>query len=161
MLPKGRFCYAWNTRRGLFRVFCGIDRDAAGERSTDSPATCSNAPILVVDDDEDVRSSLRVYLEMRGYTVVIASNGAEALDQLHGGLRPCIILLDLMMPKVDGFGFRRAQVGNPTLKDIPVVVFSGAYDATVQAMALGAAGHAEKPIDVARLTELIEHHRVR
>ena len=124
-------------------------------------AACATAPILLVEDEEDLRFPLKLYLEARGYSVVVAKDGADALALLRGSLRPCVILLDLMMPHVDGFGFRRNQIQDPLLREIPVIVFSGAYDATVQAMALGVAAHAQKPIDTVRLAELIEQHRLK
>jgi CheY-like chemotaxis protein len=118
-----------------------------------------SALVLVIEDDADLRDGMRLCLEQKQYTVTTAADGLEALALLRGGLRPCLILLDLMMPKVGGFGFRRAQMDDPALADIPVVVFSGRYDARVQSGALGAAGYLQKPIDPDQLLAAVEQHR--
>src|SRR5262245_59771290 len=83
--------------------------------------------ILVVDDDRGVREAMEALLLAEGLEAVGAEDGQDALDRLRAGLRPCIILLDLMMPKIDGFAFRHAQRADPALADIPVIAFS-AYD---------------------------------
>jgi CheY-like chemotaxis protein len=82
------------------------------------------ARILIADDDPDVRESLRLLLEFRGHSVQEARNGQEALGRLDGAAPPCVILLDLMMPVMDGWQFRRAQLRNPAFADVPVVVIS-------------------------------------
>ena len=83
-----------------------------------------NHTILVVDDDADIRDSVAEVLEDAGYRVQQAANGREALDYLQASAYPCIILLDLMMPVMDGPQFRAAQQSKPTLAGIPVVVIS-------------------------------------
>lgn len=75
--------------------------------------------ILVVDDDRGVREAMEALLVAEGFAAVTAEEGQDALDRLRGGLRPCIILLDLMMPKIDGFAFRHAQRADPALTSIP------------------------------------------
>jgi two-component system response regulator MprA len=82
--------------------------------------------ILIVDDDRAVVNSLTELLEAEGYKVATATDGLDALDQLRGGLRPCIILLDLMMPTMDGWDFRHEQMNDQALRDIPVVVITAA-----------------------------------
>jgi CheY-like chemotaxis protein len=84
--------------------------------------------VLVVDDDRDIRETLEDVLAGEGFSVAAAANGKEALDYLRGSRHPCVILLDLMMPVLDGWGFRNAQVADPSLKGIPVVVLSAAPD---------------------------------
>ena len=80
--------------------------------------------ILIVEDDRALREVNSTYFELEGYEVRQAANGREAVDLL-AGWQPDIILLDLMMPVMDGWGFRAAQMGDPAIADIPVVVFSG------------------------------------
>jgi CheY-like chemotaxis protein len=94
----------------------------------DDPKGRRPSSILVVDDDVAVRNSLRWLLESDGYQVVTAANGGQALDLLRQGLRPCLILLDLMMPAVDGWTFRRIQLEDARLSKIPVVVYSDQGD---------------------------------
>ncbi len=85
--------------------------------------------VLVVEDDPDIRATLCDALEDNGYTAVPASNGVEALDYLRGAsARPCLILLDLMMPVMDGQEFRAEQRADRALADIPVVVISAYRD---------------------------------
>ena len=80
--------------------------------------------VMVVDDDDDIRDSLCAVLECEGYQVVSRRNGREALAYLRGGEAPCVILLDLMMPVMDGWTFRQEQRLDPELKEIPVVVIT-------------------------------------
>ncbi|MBV8761212.1 MAG: response regulator [Deltaproteobacteria bacterium] len=85
--------------------------------------------VLVVEDDPDIRATLCEALEDNGYSAVAASNGVEALEYLRGGnVTPCLILLDLMMPVMDGQAFRQEQRNDATLASIPVVVVSAYRD---------------------------------
>jgi CheY-like chemotaxis protein len=84
------------------------------------------ADVLIIDNDEDVRLSLTDMLEDHGYSVQVAADGAAGLALLRSGYRPCVILLDLAMPGMDGWDFRAAQLREPALADIPVVVMSAA-----------------------------------
>jgi two-component system, chemotaxis family, chemotaxis protein CheY len=84
----------------------------------------SKGTVMVVDDDAGIREALHEILEGEGYWPVMASNGQDALDQLHQGVRPCLILLDLMMPVMDGWKFCDAQQCDPKIKDVPVVVIT-------------------------------------
>ena len=86
------------------------------------------ATILVVDDDDAVTRPLIKYLNRDGFTPIEASKGQEALAYLRGGSEADVILLDLRMPVMDGWAFRREQLRDPKLAPIPVVVFSGATD---------------------------------
>jgi CheY-like chemotaxis protein len=80
--------------------------------------------ILVVDDDDSIRLGLSTLLREEGYEVSCSANGREALDLIRTGPRPCMILLDLTMPVMDGFGFLDAQDADPQLGPIPVVVIT-------------------------------------
>jgi len=82
------------------------------------------ASILLVDDDPDIRSAVKEFLHHEGFTVVPAPNGADALNTLRTGFRPNVIVLDIMMPVMDGWDFRAAQLADPALRDIPVIVIS-------------------------------------
>src|SRR5690348_9586406 len=92
------------------------------------PDGVNSAPktVLVVDDDRAVLDGLSELLENEGYSPVTAQDGRTALDRLRRGVRPCAILLDLMMPGMDGWDFRHEQLRDNDLKDIPVVVITAA-----------------------------------
>jgi CheY-like chemotaxis protein len=106
--------------------------------------------VLVVDDDPDVRVMLETYLELEGFDVLTASNGLDALQRLRD-VRPSVILLDLMMPVMDGVEFRRQQQGQPVLRDIPVVCLSARHDAQQTASRLGVTDCLAKPLDLQAL----------
>ncbi|HEY5451481.1 MAG TPA: response regulator [Polyangia bacterium] len=91
--------------------------------------------MLVVDDDSAVRTALKELFETEGYDVAVAANGRAALNQLRVGVRPCVVLLDLMMPVMDGWDFRTEQLKDPALKDIPVFILTAAgfSDTTIRA----------------------------
>jgi two-component system, chemotaxis family, chemotaxis protein CheY len=78
--------------------------------------------VLVVEDDDDVSDVVVEVLRDAGYEVQAARNGREALDLVHQGSRPCVIVLDLMMPVMDGFEFLEHRSHDPWLADVPVVV---------------------------------------
>lgn len=84
------------------------------------------ARILVVEDDKNLRDSLCEALEWEGFATVSAEHGEAALRYLRAGERPCVILLDLMMPVMDGWSFRREMMNDQALSDIPVVIMSAA-----------------------------------
>lgn len=110
----------------------------------------SRKPVLVVDDDPDILEVIRIALEAEGFAVVLAANGREALSRLHEGMTPCVILLDLMMPVMDGWEFRDVQAKDPSFARIPVVVFSAGGRQTVSAAAaaLQATDYLTKPLDL-------------
>ncbi len=110
--------------------------------------------ILLVEDDLDIREATRMILEASGYQVLEASDGAEALVVARSQ-RPCVILLDLMMPGMDGFQFRESQLQDPAIASIPVVIASGGGTVPEKAAALGVAGYLVKPMDMQRLLTLI------
>lgn len=110
--------------------------------------------ILVVEDDLDIREVMRMVLEASGYEVLEAGDGAEALVAVRAH-RPSVILLDLMMPGMDGFQFRESQLQDPAIAAIPVVIVSGGGTVPERASELGAAGYLVKPTDVQRLLALM------
>jgi CheY-like chemotaxis protein len=107
--------------------------------------------LLLVDDDFLTRESVTLVLAGEGYMVAAAANGREALERLHGHCRPDLILLDLKMPVMDGWEFRRELARDAALAGIPLLVVSASGDAREQAEALGAAGCLQKPIDTGEL----------
>ena len=110
--------------------------------------------VLVVDDDPDIREALQIVLELQGHQVRLASNGKVALAALARSPLPCVILLDLMMPEMNGWEFMTAQQADPRLAKIPVVVLSGnnslaelASEKQVECL--------EKPVDVTTLVAMV------
>jgi CheY-like chemotaxis protein len=112
--------------------------------------------VLVVEDDSEIRDSLVEILSDTGYVAHGASNGREALQVLHTLPQlPCFILLDLMMPIMDGITFREKQLADPALAHIPVVVISASRDLDATARALGVIPMG-KPLDLDRLLALAQ-----
>jgi two-component system response regulator MprA len=111
----------------------------------------------VIDDDEGMRLPLCRVLEFDGHRTVQAADGREALRLLRDGLDPCLIIMDLMMPEVDGFAFRAAQVADSRLADIPTIVLT-ASALTVGTDALRATTVLVKPVTVDRLLWLVDDH---
>lgn len=109
--------------------------------------------LLLVEDDRSIRDALQTLLEQEGYTVDTAENGQVGLQHLRAGVLPRLILLDLSMPVMDGVQFRRAQLAEPALADIPVVVCSAL--SAEDARHLKPAAYIEKPVDIAALLSTI------
>ncbi len=121
------------------------------------PPSAQDVPgknILLVEDDEITRGAIKMVLEWEGYRVDCAANGREALDYLRQKAHPALILLDMMMPVLDGEQFRQEQQRDPDLADIPVVVVSALEAAAL----LDAAGHVRKPFQVEELLAAIRQH---
>ena len=111
---------------------------------------------MIVDDEPDVHLLLTDLLRGEGYEVASATDGAQALDYLRSATKlPCLILLDLVMPKVDGWQFIEERSHDPRLARIPVVLISGQVAARETARALGLASYIEKPIGVVPLREML------
>jgi CheY-like chemotaxis protein len=115
--------------------------------------------VLVIEDDAAIRDLLSVMLEDEGYTVATASNGADALLYLQTHPRPALIVLDLMMPTMDGWTFRKHQQANPALATIPVVVLSAVKQYEEEAAVLGAVGSLPKPFLLDELSAAIAKAR--
>lgn len=111
-------------------------------------------PILVVEDDEDTRVTLRYILEAKGYDVAEAGDGRAALAWLENGSRPCLILLDLMMPVMSGLEFLASFRAQPDHADTPVIVVSAWPERAAETP--GIQGFLKKPFN---LVELLEQTR--
>jgi CheY-like chemotaxis protein len=111
--------------------------------------------VLIIDDDDDLRDSLRDLLQRRGYRVETAEHGQAALAVLAARGVPCVVLLDLAMPVMDGWQFLSAVQADAALATIPIVIAS-AHGAT-HAPA-GVAGVLRKPFDLDRLLQVVARH---
>lgn len=112
-------------------------------------------PVLLIDDDAGATEALRLYLQLYDVASVAVETGLEALVLLRSGFHASVIVLDLMMPGLDGFGFRAEQLADDRLATIPVIVCSGGYDAASAAQRLGVAAFTAKPVRPAELLRLI------
>ncbi len=108
--------------------------------------------VMVVDDDMDIRCGIADALELEGYEVVQARDGLEALQKLRHPLRPAAIILDLMMPGMNGWRFREEQRRDPELASIPVIVISAQGGGTDD---VGAEAYVPKPFALDTLFEAI------
>ena len=113
--------------------------------------------VLIVDDHDDVREGLALLVRGAGYAVETARDGRRALEKMREA-KPCIILLDLMMPDMSGYDFRDAQLADEELRDIPIVIISAAPDVQKAADRLRAAAWVEKPVNLQTLAALIPKH---
>jgi CheY-like chemotaxis protein len=111
---------------------------------------------MVVEDDFAIRETMTEVLEGEGFTVTCACNGAEALDRLDAGNPPGLILLDLMMPVMDGWAFRVAQRLDPRFAAIPVIVLSAGFGRDDRLDVLGAAAFLPKPFELGSLLDAVE-----
>jgi CheY-like chemotaxis protein len=119
-----------------------------------SAGSVVSAPsVLIVEDDPDTREMIGRFLELEGFTVAFAANGKQALDRLDAGTPTCVILLDLMMPVMDGWEFRRQQIRQARLARIPVVVVSAAGQDLIEQ--IHADHYLTKPLDLEELLRTV------
>ena len=115
--------------------------------------------VLLVEDDEDIRASVGDILREEGFEVVGAADGDDALRYLRAAAEPPrLILLDLMMPVMDGWAFRAAQLADERLAKIPVVILSAATDVDRHAAQLRVEDFLVKPLEMPRLLDAVERH---
>jgi CheY-like chemotaxis protein len=119
-------------------------------------SSVSHCPVLIVEDDEDLREMMAQLLTLEGYQTATVANGREALDYLQESERPQLILLDLMMPVMDGWEFRRQQRADPELAPVPVIVLSALDQA--RASNLEADAFLKKPLDFDHLLTLVRNY---
>ena len=117
-----------------------------------------HGPVLIVDDDPDIRGAIGELFELSGHAVVTAQGGVEAMRRLRDGLMPCLILLDIEMPRGDGVSFRREQLADPALAPIPVILHSSRPDLAQIAAQLQAVAHVQKTADFSALLPLVAAH---
>lgn len=106
--------------------------------------------ILIVEDEEDIRESLREILEEEGYAVALAADGRAGLERLRQLTRPCAVILDIIMPVMSGTEFYAALRADPALADIPVLVSTSDPSRAPSGVLI-----MKKPLDIARLLETV------
>jgi len=115
----------------------------------------STTVVMVIDDDEDLRETVCEFLEVDGYRTICASDGASALSTLREqSAQPAVILLDLMMPGMNGWQFREEQLRHPLIAHIPVVVMTASRDAS----GIDANEVVFKPVKLASLLEVVKRY---
>ncbi len=114
--------------------------------------------VLVVEDNDDIRENLSEILEDEGYQVVAAENGQVALELLERTALPSVILLDLMMPIMNGWQLRSELLERPALAELPVILLSARTDVKTTAKALGVVAGLRKPISLPSLLQLVKAH---
>ena len=112
--------------------------------------------VLVIEDDQDTREMLGRFLELEGFNVETAENGRQALERLGSGSRASVIVLDLMMPVMDGWQFRLEQIRDASLSHIPVIVVSAAGRDRIDK--IKAEAYLSKPVDLDELLERITQY---
>jgi CheY-like chemotaxis protein len=116
----------------------------------------SSKLILVVDDDQFIQEALRDALEDEGYSVMLAGNGQEALQYLRTGSRPDAVLLDYMMPVMDGPTFAAEARKDPGFKDLPIILITADAQAPQKALGNGLMKYLRKPLKLDELLATIE-----
>lgn len=114
--------------------------------------------VLIVEDDTDLRDALSQILEDEGYRVGSAEHGLDALERLRDGTKPCLILLDLTMPVMNGWQFRAEQRQDPDIASIPVVVISAGANLAEQVQPLGVQDYLRKPIQLGQLLATVRRY---
>ena len=127
---------------GNLSFLASAPREASGPATVGMSAAKAHT-VLVVDDDKDIRDLLSDALAAEGYSVLSARHGAEALERLHA-MHADVILLDLMMPVMDGLAFMDAKNADPVIRDIPVIAMTAATRSHVE----GAVTLMRKPFDL-------------
>jgi CheY-like chemotaxis protein len=116
----------------------------------------THCPVLIVEDDADLREMMAQLLSLEGFQTAAVANGREALDYLHQRESPDVILLDLMMPVMDGWEFRRHQQADPALARVPVIVLSALDHSRTGDVT--ASAFLKKPLDFDRLLQLVRSY---
>jgi CheY-like chemotaxis protein len=134
----------------------GLSAQPVGLPHPRGPRLARHCPILIVEDDADLREMMAQLLTLEGFRAEAVANGRDALDYLERGDCPDLILLDLMMPVMDGWEFRRRQRAHPDYAQVPVVVLSALDQA--RAADLGGPAFLKKPLDFDLLLDLVRRH---
>lgn len=116
------------------------------------------ATILIIEDDYDIRWGMAEVLREEGYQVATAADGREALSWLRDGNEAALILLDLIMPGMNGWEFRAEQLKDPRIASIPVMLISGSVEVDQEVLSLGSAGVLTKPLSLEQLFVAAERY---
>jgi two-component system response regulator MprA len=120
-----------------------------------TPLSEDHRLLLIVEDDREVAETLHDFLADEGFRIVMARNGKDALEQLRAGLRPSAIVLDLLMPEMDGWQFRKEQVADARLRDIATIIFTATALKPESSASLPGVEVMRKPIDADELVRTV------
>jgi CheY-like chemotaxis protein len=120
------------------------------------PDEQTHKSVLVIEDDHDIRETFRQLLELEGYPVITAANGKEGLEKLRRLPPPALILLDLMMPVMNGWEFLTAQRADESIAKIPVVVVTAVGGNGRDT--LKTAGYLKKPVELQSLLDAVKEY---
>lgn len=116
----------------------------------------TDRPVLVVEDDPELRTIYQEVLRDGGFKVVAARDGLDALELLNAGTMPCVLLMDLRMPRMTGWELAEHIQGDVRWQHLPLVVVAAYYRIAEEAERLGASAWLQKPIDLGRLLTVVE-----
>ena len=111
--------------------------------------------ILLIEDDNSIREAIQFVLDSEGYQIAVARDGEEGMSMLHNDLKPDVIILDIMMPVMNGFEFRKAQLNDPQLASIPTIALSADRNFHQQTHS-GFQSVLKKPVELDDLLQSIE-----
>lgn len=114
--------------------------------------------VLVVEDDPGALDGLVYYLQSRGLDAVAALGGDAALRSLRDGLRPCVIVTDVVMPEIDGWELLAAVRADPMLSAVPIVMCSGHPEHVSRALQAGARAYLPKPVDPVHVADAVQRY---
>jgi len=120
--------------------------------------TSARLPLMIIDDDDDLRNALTLIMSLQGYEIAAFGDARRALAALESGAVPFLILLDLMMAGMSGWEFRAAQLANPTLTGIPVVVLTASNALTDGVHTLSDVEIIPKPFQLDALLAVVERY---
>jgi CheY-like chemotaxis protein len=136
-----------------------LQRSAHTAMTSEVDATPHRHVVLIVEDHDDTREAFAILAEFNGFDVATAAHGRDALAQLRAGLRPCLIILDLLLDDMDGLAFRREQLVDSTIAHIPVAIISGTgLSHEADARALGLTVFLRKPVEMDQLLKHMHEH---
>lgn len=121
----------------------------------------SGDQVLIIDDDDDIRQTVTDALELEHLVVHSARNGQEGLQMIRAGLRPCLILLDMMMPVMDGWGFAQALAADGELRDLRVCIFSATGIRPNQPVPANVVATLRKPVRLDTLLDIMRQNGCR
>ena len=118
----------------------------------------AHSVVLIVDDVDNTRTGLAQLLDLLGYRTEQAANGAEAIERLNSNPHIAVVVLDLLMPQANGFWFREQQLNNPSIADVPVIVFTGSETTDVLTQALKVTEVLHKPVSADTLCAAVNRY---